>query len=77
MMKIFNSIKLIDFLNLQYKPKKQFKYYDDYACFLYYDIFQMNEEKYYEQLEDDIKRFSDMQTGEERKKAGKKWKQKL
>lgn len=76
-MKIFNTMKLIDFLNLQYKPSKPFKYYDDYACYLYYDIFNMNDDEYYIQLEKDIKKYSDMQTGSERIRTEKKWKQRL
>lgn len=43
-----------------------FKYWDDYALFLFEDICEMNEDKYYELLEKDIKIFSDMQTGTER-----------
>lgn len=76
-MKIFNAMKLIDFLNLQYKPEKLFKYYDDYACYLYFDVFNENKEEYYNRVEEDIKKYSDMQTGTERMKAGKKWKTEL
>lgn len=76
-MKIFNAMKLIDFLNLQYKPEKLFKYYDDYACYLYFDVFNENKEEYYNRVEEDIKKYSDMQTGIERMKAGKKWKTEL
>ena len=75
-MKIFNTMKLIDFLNLQYKPEKLFKYYDDYACYLYFDVFKQNDEEYYSQVEKDIKKYSDMQTGVERMRSDKKWKQK-
>ena len=75
-MKIFNTMKLIDFLNLQYKPEKLFKYYDDYACYLYFDVFNKNDEEYYSQIEKDIKKYSDMQTGIERMRTDKKWKQK-
>lgn len=75
-MKIFNTMKLIDFLNLQYKPEKLFKYYDDYACYLYFDVFNENDEEYYSQVEKDKKKYSDMQTGVERMRSDKKWKQK-
>ena len=62
----------INFLNFRYshvltdKDLPFFKFWDDYAMFLFYDICNMNEDKYYELLEKDIKIFSDMQTGTER-----------
>lgn len=62
----------IDFMNIRYSKviKKyklsNFRFWDDYALFLYENICNENEEKYYVLLEEDIKIYSDMQTGVER-----------
>lgn len=62
----------IDFMNTRYsnilKEKEicKFKYWDDYALFLFEEICEQNEETYYELLEKDNKIYSDIQTGIER-----------
>ena len=62
----------VDFMNIRYSKiiKKNnlsnFRFWDDYALFLYENICNGNEEKYYSLLEEDIKIYSDMQTGVER-----------
>lgn len=62
----------VDFMNIRYskiiKEDKlaNFRFWDDYALFLYENICNENEEKYYVLLEEDIKIYSDMQTGVER-----------
>lgn len=61
--------KFINFVNRKYKS--DFEFFDDYVLWLYYDYFNMNEEKYYKQLEKDIYEYSDFQTGKERDKRGK------
>ncbi len=64
----------IDFMNERYTKElikrdiPFFRYWDDYALFLFEDICGLDEEKYYEQLEQDIKIYSDFQTGTEREK---------
>lgn len=65
-------ITFIDYVNIRYSKKLEksklpnFIYWDDYALFLFENVCKMNEDKYYELLEKDIKKFSDMQTGTER-----------
>lgn len=62
----------IDFMNKRYgkvlklKELKPFRYWDDYAIFLFEDLCREDVEKYYELLEKDIKMYSDYQTGVER-----------
>lgn len=62
----------IDFVNVRYskilfdKDLPSFIYWDDYALFLFEDICNKDEDKYYELLEQDIKIYSDIQTGSER-----------
>lgn len=62
----------IKFVNIRYsrimevREIPKFRYWDDYALFLFEEICNNNEEKYYELLEKDIKIYSDMQTGIER-----------
>lgn len=62
----------VDFMNIRYskilfaKDLPFFKFWDDYAIFLFEDICNKDEDKYYELLEKDIKLYSDMQTGVER-----------
>ena len=64
----------IDFMNKRYarelirRDMPFFRYWDDYALFLFEDLCNMNEEKYYELLEEDIKLYSDFQTGTERER---------
>lgn len=53
------------------KYNKQFDYWDDYCDWLYYDIFEMNDEKYYDQLEEDLKEYVEFQNGKERDNRGK------
>lgn len=70
----------IDFVNVRYSKKlkeykiKNFKYWDDYAIFLFENICKENSDKYYHLLEKDIKLYSDIQTGIEREveKSGKR-----
>lgn len=59
--------KFIDYLNEKYKSERKkdkelFKHYDDYAVWLFFGKYKGNYEKYYEQVEEDIKKFSDKQT---------------
>lgn len=62
----------IDFVNKRYKDElktrniPKFKFWDDYALFLYEILCDLDENHYYELLEQDIKLFSDLQTGTER-----------
>lgn len=62
----------VEFVNFRYrkilseKDLPLFRFWDDYAMFLFYDICNMDDDKYYELLEKDIKLYSDMQTGTER-----------
>lgn len=66
--------RFIDFVNDKYEIERKkhkrkrgveetmFKHYDDYALFLFYGKFKMNDERYYEQLEEDIREYSNKQT---------------
>ena len=62
----------VDFMNIRYSKiikennLSNFRFWDDYALFLFENICNENEEKYYSLLEKDIKIYSDMQTGAER-----------
>ena len=67
----------IDFMNKRYAKElirrevPFFNYWDDYALFLFEILCDKNEEKYYELLEEDIKLYSDFQTGTEREREQK------
>lgn len=62
----------IDFMNIRYSKLlienklSSFRYWDDYALFLFDVVCNSDEDKYYNLLEKDIKLYSDMQTGVER-----------
>ena len=64
--------KFITLMNKRYsrimliREIPEFRYWDDYAMFLFEDICNKDEDKYYELLEKDIKLYSDSQTGVER-----------
>lgn len=72
-------MKFIDFMNIRYKKKieehneKTFKYFDDYALFLYENICKTNEEKYYRLLEYDMTLYSNKQTRSEREVCSGEW----
>ena len=58
------------------KYNKKFEFWDDYSCWLYYDIFAMSDEQYYDQLEEDIKEYVEFQSGKERdakEKMNSRW----
>lgn len=62
----------VNFVNSKYRKElgikttgRMFNYYDDYALWMYFDKYKMNDEKYYDALEEDVKEYSDMQTGKE------------
>ena len=67
----------VDFMNKRYtrelirREVPFFNYWDDYALFLFENLCDKNEEKYYELLEEDIKLYSDFQTGTEREREQK------
>ena len=68
-------------MNIKYsKIKKErniddFRYWDDYALFLFEELCDKDVERYYYLLEDDLKTYSDMQTGKEREsRSGKRYK---
>lgn len=62
----------IDFMNIRYSKLlienklSSFRFWDDYALFLFEVVCNSDEDKYYNLLEKDIKLYSDMQTGIER-----------
>ena len=62
----------IDFMNIRYSNELKknnlpnFRFWDDYALFLFESICSEEEDKYYSLLENDIKLYSDMQTGVDR-----------
>ena len=62
----------IDFMNIRYSKllndnkTSSFRFWDDYALFLFEVVCNSDEDKYYNLLEKDIKLYSDMQTGIER-----------
>lgn len=53
------------------KYNKLFEFWDDYSCWLYYDVFAMNDDKYYDQLEEDIREYVEFQSGKERDNRSK------
>lgn len=57
--------KFITFINRKYGTT--FKYFDDYIVWLY-KAKNNNDDKYYSQLEKDIKEYSDYQTGSPRER---------
>lgn len=62
-----DDLKFVTFANRKYKKfKVDFQYYDDYILWLYYDYFGANERLYLVQLEEDLKEYSDLQTGSNR-----------
>lgn len=65
--------RFIDFVNNKYKDilpvsydKDRFYYYDDYACWLFFNICQQDYEEYYIKAEEDWRDYSNLQTGEEK-----------
>lgn len=65
-------ITFINWVNRKYREElglpptaRKFLFWDDYAIWLYFEKFKKNDEKYYEALENDIKEYSDEQTGRE------------
>lgn len=65
-------ITFMNWVNRKYRKElglpptaRKFLYWDDYAIWLYFEKFKQDEAKYYEALEDDIKAYSDEQTGKE------------
>jgi len=71
-------MSFIQFMNFKYKTMltNRLKYYDDYILFLYEVVAQNDKDKYYEKLENDIRLYSDYQTGNEREGSSKEWKKK-
>ena len=54
--------KFITYVNRKYnKDKVLFETFDDYIMWLFYDYLRENKEKYYEQLEEDMKEYSEWQ----------------
>ena len=59
--------KFLTFMNRKYKDYHvKFDYWDDYILWLYYDLYKMNDENYYTNLEQDIKEYVEFQSGKER-----------
>ncbi len=63
----------ISFINKKYskelnRPLRShlFQYYDDYACWLFYEKCKQDYELYYIKAEEDWKAYSDFQTGKEK-----------
>ena len=68
----FKKMNFITWANKKYgkelgiKPNgRMFNYWDDYAMWLYFKKFKQKDDDYYEALEEDIKEYSDLQTGKE------------
>lgn len=66
------KITFINFVNKKYRKELglsptavKFYYWDDYAMWLYFKKYKKNDDRYYEALEEDIKEYSDLQTGKE------------
>ena len=53
------------------KYDKNFDFFDDYILYLYYNVFKMNDKKYYHQLEKDLEEYVVIQNGKERDKRGR------
>ena len=65
--------RFIDFVNKKYEKvlittyeKKKFYYYDDYACWMFFNVCKEDYEKYYILVEEDWREYSNSQTGEEK-----------
>lgn len=65
-------ITFINWVNRKYREELgigkngyKFIYWDDYAIWLYFEKYKKDDERYYEALENDIKEYSDSQTGRE------------
>lgn len=63
----------INFVNQKYSKELErplrshiFQYYDDYACWLFYEKCKEDYEQYYINAEEDWKEYSDFQTGAEK-----------
>lgn len=52
------------------KYNKNFDFFDDYILYLYYNVFKMNDGRYYHQLEKDLEEYVVMQNGKERDLRG-------
>jgi hypothetical protein len=75
------SMTFISFINERQRDNyhfsahsHEFEYWDDYAMWLYYTKAKENAWKYYGLLEEDIKAYSDMQTGKEQDTIREKYK---
>lgn len=67
-----NNTSFINWMNKKYRKELglaptavKFYYYDDYAIWMYFEKYKMNDQQYYEALEEDIKEYCDFQTGKE------------
>jgi len=65
--------RFIDFVNKKYKDKlpttykqEKFYYYDDYACWMFFNICKEDYEEYYVRVEEDWRDYSNTQTGLEK-----------
>lgn len=64
--------KFLTFVNRKYSNYNVFfEFWDDYILWLYYDLYNKNEELYYHQLEKDLWEYVEFQSGRERDKRGK------
>lgn len=64
--------KFLTFMNRKYKKYHvKFDYWDDYILWLYYDLYKMNDDNYYTNLEQDIKEYVEFQSGKEREERDK------
>lgn len=63
------SRTFISFANWKYSKilnkSTKFRYYDDYACWLFFKVCKEDYEKYYIMAEEDWRDYSNLQTGEE------------
>ena len=61
------DLSFINFVNRKYRSYGViFKCFDDYILWLYYDLFKENRDSYYGQLEEDMMKYSNGQTGSAR-----------
>lgn len=62
----------LSYMNNKYQHYKvNFEYFDDYILWLYYDHYKKDETKYYKQLEKDLWKYVEFQSGRERDRRGK------
>lgn len=63
------NTKFLTLMNREYKEYEvSFEYFDDYALWLYYEYCKSNEKEYYLQLEKDLWKYIEFQSGKERDK---------